>query len=142
MCKNPNTPFPISPYLLHIPTHFPTHSASLHKPSHTTLYPPHLSIPSPTPPMPLPTSSPHPNTLSHAHPTFLYTLQKCGVNDDYLSLVESGKQQIKEVRRKFNRKTWKQRQLLRESEIILHIAPPSLSRDRSIKMKKSIKWDF
>ena len=31
------------------------------------------------------------------------------LHDDYLGLVESGKQQIKEVRRKLNRKTWKQR---------------------------------
>ena len=57
--------------------------------------------------------------------------------DDYLCLVESGKQQIKEVGRKSNRKTWK-RQLLSESGFVLHIAPPSLSRDRRIKMKKSI----
>ena len=33
-------------------------------------------------------------------------------------------------------KTWKQRQLLRESEFILRIAPPPLSRDGKIKMKK------
>ena len=58
--------------------------------------------------------------------------------DDYLCLVESGKQQIKEVERKSNRKTWK-RQLLSESGFVLRIAPPSLSRDRRIKMKKSIK---
>ena len=64
------------------------------------------------------------------------------LHDDYLCLVESGKQQIKEVRRKFKRKTWKQRQLLSESGFVLRIAPPSLSRDRRIKMKKSInlKW--
>ena len=60
------------------------------------------------------------------------------LHDDYLCLVESGKQQIKEVRRKFKRKTWKQRQLLSESGFVLRIAPPSLSRDRRIKMKKSI----
>ena len=53
------------------------------------------------------------------------------LHDDYLCLVESGKQQIEEVRRKFNRKTWKQRQLLR-------IEPPALSRDKRIKMKKPI----
>ena len=58
------------------------------------------------------------------------------LHDDYLCLVESGKQQIKEVRRKFKRKTWKQRQLLSESGFVLRIAPPSLSRDRRIKMKK------
>ena len=60
------------------------------------------------------------------------------LHDDYLCLVESGKQQIKEVSRKFNRKTWPQRQLLSESGFILRIAPPSLSCDRSVKMKKSI----
>ena len=59
-------------------------------------------------------------------------------HDNYLCLVESGEQQIKDVRRKFNRKTWKQRQLLSESGFILHIAPPPLSRDRRIKMKESI----
>ena len=59
------------------------------------------------------------------------------LHDDYLSLVESGKQQIKEIRRKFKRKTWKQRQRLSESGFVLRIAPPSLSRDRRIKMKKS-----
>ena len=52
--------------------------------------------------------------------------------------TESGKQQIKEVRKKkFNRKTREQRQLLGESGFVLRIAPPSLSRDRRIKMKKS-----
>ena len=60
------------------------------------------------------------------------------LHDDYLCLVESGKQQIKKVRRKFKRKTWKQRQLLSESGFVLRIAPTSLSRDRRIKMKKSI----
>ena len=59
------------------------------------------------------------------------------LHDDYLCLVESGKQQIKKVRRKFKRKTWKQRQLLSESGFVLRIAPPSLSRDRRIKMKKN-----
>ena len=36
-------------------------------------------------------------------------------------------------------KTWKQRQLLSESKFVLHIhiAPPPLSRDWRIKMKKS-----
>ena len=38
----------------------------------------------------------------------------------------------------FNRKTWKQRQLLSQSGFVLRIAPPPLSRDRRIKMKKSI----
>ena len=32
---------------------------------------------------------------------------------NYLCLVESSKQQIKEVKRKFKRKTWKQKQLLK-----------------------------
>ena len=59
------------------------------------------------------------------------------LHDDYLCLVESGKQQIKEVRRKFNRKTWKQGQLLSESWFVLRRASPRLSRDRRIKMKKS-----
>ena len=59
------------------------------------------------------------------------------LHDDYLCLVESGKQQSKKVRRKFKRKTWKQRQLLSESGFVLRIGPPSLSRDRRIKMKKS-----
>ena len=61
------------------------------------------------------------------------------LHDDYLCLVESGKQQITEVRRKFKRKTWKQRKLLSESGFVLRITPPLLSRDRRIKMKKSIK---
>ena len=60
------------------------------------------------------------------------------LHDDYLYLVESGKQQIKKVRRKLNRKTWKQGQLLSESGFVPRIAPPPLSRDRMIKMKKSI----
>ena len=38
---------------------------------------------------------------------------------------------------KFNRKSWKQRQLLSESEFVVRISPPPLSRDRKIKMKKS-----
>ena len=40
---------------------------------------------------------------------------------------------------KFKRKTRKQVQLLSESKFVLSVAPPSLSRDRRIKMKKSIK---
>ena len=39
----------------------------------------------------------------------------------------------------FKRKTRKQGQLLSESVFVLCIAPPSLSRDRRIKSKKSIK---
>ena len=44
---------------------------------------------------------------------------------------------LKKSEAKFKRKTWKQRQLLTESGFVLRIAPPSLSRDRRIKMKKS-----
>ena len=58
------------------------------------------------------------------------------LRDDYLCLVESGKQQIKEVRRKFNRKTRKQRQLPSDPGFVLCIVPPLLSRDRRINMKK------
>ena len=58
-------------------------------------------------------------------------------HDDNLCLEESGKQQIKEIRRKFTRKTWKKRQLLSEFEFVLRIAFPPLSRDGRIKMKKS-----
>ena len=46
---------------------------------------------------------------------------------------------LKKVTRKFNQKTWKRRQLLSESGFVLRIAPPPLSRDKRIKMKKSIK---
>ena len=45
---------------------------------------------------------------------------------------------LKKSEAKFNRKTRKQRQLLSESEFVLSIAPPPLSRDRRRKMKKSI----
>ena len=58
------------------------------------------------------------------------------LHDNYLCLVESKKQQI-EIEAKFKRKTRKPRQLLSESGIFLCIAPPSLSRDRRIKMKKN-----
>ena len=51
--------------------------------------------------------------------------------DNHFSMVESNKQQIKEVT-KLKRKTRKQRELLSE----FGIAPPSVSRDRRIKMKK------
>ena len=59
------------------------------------------------------------------------------LHDDYLCLVEPGKQQIKEVRRKFNRKTWQQRQLQSKSGFVQRIALLTLSRDRRIKIKKS-----
>ena len=67
---------------------------------------------------------------------------------NYLRLVESGKQQINEVRRKFNRKTWKQKQFLSESGFFLHISLdsflhiwilPPLYHDRRIKMNKKKK---
>ena len=44
---------------------------------------------------------------------------------------------LTKVRRKFNRKPWQQRQLLNECGFVLRKAPPPLSRDRRIKMKKS-----
>ena len=44
---------------------------------------------------------------------------------------------LKKSQAKFKRKTQKQRQLLSESEFVQCIAPPSLSRDRRMKMKKS-----
>ena len=59
------------------------------------------------------------------------------LHDDYLSLVESGKQQLKKSEAKFNRKTRKQRQLQSESGFVLSIVPLPLSHDRRIKMKKS-----
>ena len=43
---------------------------------------------------------------------------------------------VKKSEAKFKRKTRKYRQLLSESRFVLRIAPPSLSRDRRIKMKK------
>ena len=57
------------------------------------------------------------------------------INSAWWNLASS---KLKQVRRKFNRKTWKQGQLLSESGFFLRIAPPPLSRDRRIKMKKSI----
>ena len=61
------------------------------------------------------------------------------LRDDYLCLVESGKQQIKEVRSKFKAensetKATPKRVWIRPK----HIAPPPLSRDRRKKMKKSM----
>ena len=44
---------------------------------------------------------------------------------------------LKKSETKFQRKTRKQGQLLSESEFVLCIAPPSLSRDTRIKLKKS-----
>ena len=64
--------------------------------------------------------------------------------ENEFTFVDSGIIWVKEVRRKFNRKTWKQRQLLSESGFVLRIAPSPLSRDRRIKMKKSnhVDWVF
>ena len=60
------------------------------------------------------------------------------LHDDYFCLVESGKQQIKEAKSIIQTETSETKQLLRKSGLALRIAPPSLSRDRRIKMKKSI----
>ena len=58
------------------------------------------------------------------------------LHDDYLCLVESGKQQIKEVIGKFHRKTWKQRQLLSECGFVLRIAPsPEEDKDEEINQR-------
>ena len=51
-------------------------------------------------------------------------------------LVESDKQQIKEVRSKTQPETGK---LLSESGFVPRVAPPSLSRDRRIKNKEIAK---
>ena len=57
---------------------------------------------------------------------------------NYLCLVESSKQQTKEVgSKKILEENSEKRQLLSDSGFVLYIAPPSLSRDRRIKMKKS-----
>ena len=62
------------------------------------------------------------------------------LHDNYLCLVESNQhKQQKKVRSKLKRKIRKPRQLLSEYGFVLYMAPPSLSRDRRIKMKKSIK---
>ena len=52
--------------------------------------------------------------------------------------MESNKQQIQEIGSKVQGETRKQRQLPKRVWIHLCMAPPSLSRDRRIKMKKSI----
>ena len=49
---------------------------------------------------------------------------------------------LKKSEAKVNRKTWKQRQLLLESGFVLCIAPPPLSCDSRIKMRKSINQHF
>ena len=61
------------------------------------------------------------------------------LHDNYIvRLVESNKQQIKEVKRK----TRNNGQLLSESGLVVCIAPLSLSRDRRIKIKKSINQSY
>ena len=49
---------------------------------------------------------------------------------------------LKKSEAKFNRKTWKQKQLLSEYGFVLSMAPPPLSCDRRIKMKKIIIKQF
>ena len=61
--------------------------------------------------------------------------------DNYLSLlgeIETSSQ-LKQSEAKLQPKTRKQGQLLCESGYVLRIAPTSFSRDRRIKMKKSIR---
>ena len=53
------------------------------------------------------------------------------LHDNYLSLVESNRQQIKEVRSKTH--TRKQRQFLSESKLVLCTAPASLSLYSQVK---------
>ena len=57
------------------------------------------------------------------------------LHDDYLCLVESGEQQIIEVRRKFNRKNLETKAT--PKRVWIRPTPPPLSRDERIKMKKS-----
>ena len=75
---------------------------------------------------------------SNSHPNLVVASLHTMLHDNYLCLVESNKQQIKEVGSKIQVETRTQRQLLSESGFVLRIAPPSLSRDRRIKLKKSI----
>ena len=49
---------------------------------------------------------------------------------------------LKKSEAKLKRKTRKQGQLVSESGLVLCIAPPSLSREKRIKMKKSINYIF
>ena len=58
-------------------------------------------------------------------------------HDTYLCLVESNKQQIEEVKSKTQAEN-SERQLPCESGFVLCIAPPSFSRGRRIKIKKSL----
>ena len=59
--------------------------------------------------------------------------------DNYLCLVESNKQRIEEARCKIKAENSETRATPKRvwSGFVLCIAPPSLSRDRRIKMKKS-----
>ena len=59
------------------------------------------------------------------------------LQDNYLCLVESNKQQIEEVKSKTQAENSDTRRLLSESGFVLFIAPLSFSRDRRIKMNKS-----
>ena len=68
----------------------------------------------------------------NSHPSLVVASLDKMLHDNYLRLVESNKQQIEEVRSKI------QGQLLSVTGFVLCIAPPSLSRDRRIKMKKSM----
>ena len=58
------------------------------------------------------------------------------LHDNYLCLVESNKQKIEEVRSKIQEKI-SETKATPKRVWICPIAPPSLSRDRRIKMKKS-----
>ena len=58
-------------------------------------------------------------------------------HDDFSVWWNLASSNLKKSEAKFNRKTRKQKQLLSESGFVLSTAPPPLSRDRRIKMKKS-----
>ena len=60
------------------------------------------------------------------------------LHDNYLCSVESNKQQIKGVRSKIQAENSETKLHLSESGFVLRIAPLLFSRDRKIKMKKSI----
>ena len=77
----------------------------------------------------------HDSKVNGSNPN-LVSLDKM-LHDDYLCLVESGKQQ-KKSEANFNRKTRMQMHVLSESGFVVSIALPPLSRDRRIKMKKSL----
>ena len=56
----------------------------------------------------------------------------------FIKVINSVRKGLKKSEAKLSRETRKQRQLLSESGLVLCTAPTSLSRNRSIKMKKSI----